>query len=97
MRPIVLDFVRRGMHDASPRVNVNGLMCNFDPEHPDSKLIASAPAMAAELDTLRARLLAVGEILQASGCYCSCDHHRSEHTKDCARCVGCRIEAAVRS
>ena len=71
----------------------------------------AVPALIAEVERLRvesARLTrlagharnvwaAVGEVLAANGCECECGCHIDEHADDCERCLGCRVEMAMRS
>lgn len=51
---IVLDAVRKGMQGAAFRVrnNADCLMMEFDPEHPDARLIAAAPTLFEALKAL---------------------------------------------
>lgn len=57
MRPIVMDFVRKGMQGATPRLrDKSDLMVDFDPYHPDSRLIVSAPALLAKVQELESVL-----------------------------------------
>lgn len=53
-RPIVLDFVRKGMQGAAPRVRVDGIMQPFDRTHPDVRLIAAAPTLLQRIADLEA-------------------------------------------
>ena len=44
-RPIVMDFVREGMQGATLRLRKDGIMREFDANHPDARLIAAAPEL----------------------------------------------------
>jgi len=53
-RLLVLDFVRKGMQGAAPRVRdvERCLMVDFDPNHPDARLIAAAPLLLEAVEDL---------------------------------------------
>lgn len=51
--------------------------------------------MSAELEKLEARIAAVLALLGEKGCYCECEHHPDDHGDDCARCLGCLVEAIL--
>ncbi len=55
-RLVVLDFVRKGMQGAAPRVRDidRCLMLDFDPDHPDARLIAAAPDLLAACGAAKA-------------------------------------------
>lgn len=52
-----------------------------------------------ELYALRAQQEAIGAVLSENGCECGCDHHRDECDAECEedRCLGCRVEKAMKS
>jgi hypothetical protein len=65
---------------------------------------AERDALKVEVERLKAALeremerqFRVGVVLAESGCDCDCGHHYDDHDDDCERCLGCRVEAALRS
>jgi len=51
--------------------------------------------LAKRLAGQTARIAAVNDLLSQNGCDCECEHHRDEHDDTCARCLACRIDAAL--
>lgn len=49
-----------------------------------------------ERDVAHERIDAALDVLGDAGCSCECGHHHEEHDEDCERCLGCRIERALR-
>lgn len=80
-RLVVMDPCRKGMNGASvrfacwdgmgagePRGRRGGILEDFDSDHPDAVLIASAPTLAEENAKLRAALVRAGELALAGLC-----------------------------
>lgn len=55
-------------------------------------------ALLAEIDRLRALRGAALGVIGDAGCSCECDHVAAyeDHEEGCERCLGCRIEQALR-
>lgn len=78
---------------------------------PDAALIAAAPDLAADLLDAHAALATEREraeaaerglatlrrALESEGCDCPCCHGGDDHDEECSRCLGCRIEHAVKA
>jgi hypothetical protein len=62
-----------------------------------SALDAELRRVAQEKARLEAVIERVGNVLAAHGCDCECAPTcGTEHDDDCDRCLGCRVEAALR-
>lgn len=62
-----------------------------------SSPVRSTQMILEVVDELLARSQAVGAVLEAEGCDCDCTaEHADEHDETCERCLGCRVEAALR-
>jgi hypothetical protein len=48
-----------------------------------------------EVQRLRARVDAVGQVLAENGCDCECGCHAGEHDDDCDRCLACRVQDVI--
>lgn len=48
-----------------------------------------------EVQRLRTRVDAVGQVLSENGCDCECGCPAGEHGDDCDRCLACRVQDAV--
>lgn len=64
--------------------------------HTVDRLVSMLEAEREECARLEAVIERVGNVLAAHGCECECEHHADEHDDDCERCLGCRVEAALR-
>jgi hypothetical protein len=60
-------------------------------------LVAEVERLQSALEREMERQFRVGVVLAESGCDCGCGHHYDDHDDDCERCLGCRVEAAMRS
>ena len=96
--------VQRAVADESaartkPTALDDGTSLLHDRIHPTSgRLIGASPIHLDRLWREEAdRVGAVKLLLEANGCDCPCDHHYSEHTDDCERCLACRIVDVVQS
>jgi hypothetical protein len=63
--------------------------------------LARAQALIQQMGDEQARLWAaverVRDVLEAAGCDCECAPIcGTEHDDDCERCLGCRVESAIR-
>jgi hypothetical protein len=60
------------------------------------KIVSMYEADLDEYARMRDAIARVGEVLSENGCDCDCEHYPDEHDDDCERCLGCRVEAALR-
>jgi hypothetical protein len=61
------------------------------------RLVSMLEAEREECARLEAVIERVGNVLAAHGCDCECAPTcGTEHDDDCERCLGCRVEAALR-
>ena len=102
MRPIVLDFVRKGMQGAAPRIRKGGIMYPFEPEHPDARLIAAAPSLLSALEAVEWEASDTTDFGCRSFAICpECKEPKLDgHAPDCALHAAlllARGEAVVRS
>lgn len=51
--------------------------------------------LRADLAEARARIDAVGEVLDEADCECPCACLSREHGAECSLCLGCRVESAA--
>jgi hypothetical protein len=69
-----------------------------------SAVVTESGALKVEVERLQSALkreleqkLRVAVVLSKNGCDCDCGHFYDDHDNDCERCLGCRVEAAMRS
>lgn len=77
------DYETYRAHVESAAAKEASLLCEL--------LCEFANARADMLRAAEAKLKAIGQLLEANGCDCECDHHFEEHDSDCERCLACRI------
>lgn len=47
------------------------------------------------IEDLKARVAAVGKVLEHNGCDCECGHAADDHDDDCERCLACCVSEAL--
>jgi hypothetical protein len=89
--------LREGPDDCGQDVCATPPGCHHHWGEQVREVMAERDAAIAERDRLAARLAAVREVIAGADCDCPCaSEHGSDHADECERCLGCRVDAALK-